>query len=117
DKAPGPDLAEFRALAALAREGGLHLQTGYHYRYTPAITFALRAVREGLLGEILNLVAQNRTTLHNYEERREVEAYPGGIFFEIGSHFLDLAMLILGRPQHITSFLQAVYQSDGKPPY
>jgi predicted dehydrogenase len=118
DKAPGTSLAELRALLDLARDRGLHVQVGYNFRFNPAFEFAFAAVRDGLLGEVFNVQAQIPTTLAGYEGRRaEIARYRGGMFYELGCHVVDLAVIVLGPPRRVSSFLRADYHAGSEPPY
>ncbi|MBN2642636.1 MAG: Gfo/Idh/MocA family oxidoreductase, partial [Victivallales bacterium] len=52
DKPGGESLPEFKKLLALCEHKQLALQMAYAYRYNPAISFAVDAVKSGWLGDI-----------------------------------------------------------------
>ncbi|HEX5417281.1 MAG TPA: Gfo/Idh/MocA family oxidoreductase [Chloroflexota bacterium] len=118
DKAPGVSLSELRGVLALAEERGLHVQMGYQFRFNPAFEFAINAFRSGLLGEIFKIEAEIPTSQRGYEERgRDVALYPGGTFYELACHFVDLVVALLGTPEKVTSILRADYHQGGQQPY
>jgi predicted dehydrogenase len=118
DKAPGVSLRELRDLLDLARSRNLHVQIGYNFRFNPAFEFAFDAVKAGLLGDIFKIEAEIPTSLSGYEERRrDNELYPGGTFYELACHFVDLVVIVLGAPRKATSVLRGDYYHDGKRPY
>lgn len=118
DKAPGVSLDELREVLDLARERGLHVQMGYNFRFSPAFEFAFGAARSGLIGDIFKIEAEIPTNQRGYEDRRrDVELYPGGTFYELGCHFVDLVVILLGAPRKVTSILRADFHQSSKPPY
>ena len=103
-------------MLTLAGEHGLHVQMGYMFRYNPAAVLALRAVREGWLGHVARINADLPTSVDIYGHLREVGGgYPGGIFYELGCHILDLAMVFLGEPTGVWSALRRDAREQGEP--
>jgi len=107
DKPAGDDMALFDELLDGCREKGLALQLGYMLRTNPLIMFCQQAVREGWLGDIVQIRVDMN---HNYGG----ETYPdymanftGGIMFNLGCHPIDLVVSLLGRPDNVTAFPKA----------
>lgn len=104
EKPPAATLADARAVIALAREKKLLLQAGFMWRYHPGFRAIFEAVRQGWLGDVYlvrgfisnNLVAARR---------KEWAEFPGGSMFELGSHLIDAAVRLLGKPKSITPLL------------
>jgi predicted dehydrogenase len=104
EKPPADNLDEVRRMVDLARSKGLVFQTGYMWRYNPAITAALEAAWRGWLGDVY-LVRGMMNTLIPPERRPEWAAFQGGQMFEQGPHMIDPIVRLLGRPQRVTPFL------------
>ncbi|HYG75724.1 MAG TPA: Gfo/Idh/MocA family oxidoreductase [Planctomycetota bacterium] len=105
EKPAGPSMPEFRRLAGLCREKKLVLQLGYMLRYNPAFEFCYRAAKEGWLGtihELHGVIGSNIGTA----ARKNWALYPGGAMFELGAHMIDSAVMVLGKPTAVHSFLR-----------
>ncbi|OIP11715.1 MAG: dehydrogenase [Armatimonadetes bacterium CG2_30_66_41] len=111
DKPGGETLEPFLRLIAGCEVKGLALQLGYMYRTNPAIKLCFKAVRAGWLGEVFQLDAvMSRFDGDSY--RRFLAEYRGGAMYNFGSHLIDLAVALLGRPDHVHSF-QKQTRDDG----
>lgn len=102
DKPAGENLAEFRKLLDEAKAKKLVVQMGYMLRNSPAIQFCIKAVRDGLIGKIFDLDAA-MSRLDNAASRKRIAGFRGGIPFLLGSHLVDLAVILLGEPTKIES--------------
>jgi len=80
DKPAGEDLALYKKLLDGCEAKDLPFQVGYMFRNNPAMLFILKAARAGWLG---------------------------GIMYNLGCHFIDYFVRLLGVPDKITSFLKA----------
>ncbi len=109
EKPPASSMAVLRKMADLAERKHLLLQTGYMWRYNPALNKAFEWVRQGKLGEVYFV----RATMNTYIDdarRPEWAHFKGGDMYEQGSHLIDIVTRLLGRPLKMTSFLR----KDGK---
>jgi predicted dehydrogenase len=70
EKPPADTMAAFHKLASLAEKKKLLLQSGYMWRYNPAVNKALEAARSGWLGEVY-MVRGEMNTLIAPERRPE----------------------------------------------
>lgn len=107
DKPGGDDLKLFRRLRRGIEERRLPFQIGYMLRNNPAIQFAIKAVREGWLGEVFEVQADMS---HNYggdAYQGYLGQFEGGIMFNLGCHLLDFIVAMLGRPEGVTPFLKS----------
>lgn len=114
EKPAGVDLAEFRSLCRLARERNLHLQMAYLFRYMPAVQRLLELARQDFFGRIYHFRARLPKDLSLYESYvQELGRYPGGIFFEMAGHVIDLMVGLLGEPPRVTPFLAHQHDTPG----
>ena len=116
DKAPSPSLADLRAVLDLAATRNLHVQMGYQFRYNPAITLALRAMREGWLGNVNRINVDIPTHIGGYAGVRAKDgAHAGALFYLLGCHVLDAAMLFLGKPSSVWASHRRDARDHGEP--
>lgn len=101
EKPCGDSDADFDRLMDLVQEKGLLLHTGYMYRYNPAVLYALKAVRDGKLGQIYSVEAQ-MNCFHPPMRRQWLSNFTGGMMFYLGCHLVDLICLFQGVPEAIT---------------
>ena len=111
DKPGGTTLGGFRELLRLAKRKGVIVQMGYMLRYNPAFQFMYRAVREGWLGEIMEVDAM-MGKMASASLRRELGRYDGGGMFELACHLIDSVVYMLGKPAQVHAFTRRT-QDDG----
>jgi predicted dehydrogenase len=71
---------------------------------------------DGLLGRPFHLRARISVDLVDYERlRSEIEPCPGGMFYYLGSHMVDLMTSVFGRPTRVTPTLRG--DGDANRPY
>ena len=115
EKPPGLDLAEYRGLVDLARLNGVRVQMIYLFRYMSAVLEMLRMARDGELGLIYQFRARLPKDLRSYDGHVQCyDRFPGGIFFEMAGHAIDMMVAILGQPLSITPLLAHHHPSDGR---
>ncbi len=105
EKPPSTTLAAFDQVLRLAREKQRLLQVGYMWRHNPGLRALFDAVRQGWLGDVFLVRATLNNTLAT-ARRGDWAGYPGGVLFELGSHFVDAIVRLLGPPQRVTPFLK-----------
>lgn len=111
DKPCGESLPAFRELLDEAKAGDLTVQVGYMYRNNPAIQFCIKAVKEGLVGNVFDLdAAMGRYDGTGY--RNLIKDYKGGIAYILACHLIDLVVSLMGEPEKITPCLRQT-RSDG----
>jgi predicted dehydrogenase len=114
EKPAGENLAEFQQLIELAQRKRLHVQLIYLFRYMSAMQELQRRAREGELGQIYALRARLPKDIRDYADYvQDLERYPGGIFFEMAGHLVDLLISLMGRPKSVTPFLAHHYRVPG----
>ena len=107
DKPGGEDLAQFGHLLDGCKARKLPFQMGYMFRNNPAMQWCMKAVSQGWLGDIFEVQG---SMSHNYGGdgyQEYIGKFRGGIMFNLGCHFIDLIVAMLGRPQQITPFLKS----------
>ncbi len=107
DKPAGEDLELYKKLLDGCRERKLPFQMGFMFRNNPAMLLCRRAVREGWLGDVFEIQA---SMSHNYggdAYQEYIGRFPGGIMYNLGCHFVDFVVSVLGRPEKITPFLKS----------
>ena len=111
DKPAAFDHAAFRAMRLEAEQCQLTVQMGYMLRYNPAFKLLFQAVREGWLGEILEIDAM-MGKLASDTIRKSIGELDGGGMFELACHTIDAVVTILGKPAQVQAFSTPT-QSDG----
>jgi predicted dehydrogenase len=111
DKPGGEAFDPFKQLVDGCRQRDLILQLGYMYRNNVAINFCFDLIRKGILGDIF---AIDMTMSWDYEQqyRDYIGAYPGCQLYNLGSHLVDLIVLLMGRPDDVTTF-RKMTRDDG----
>lgn len=105
EKPPAATRADAQAVMALAREKQRLVQTGFMWRYNPGFTAIFEAVRQGWLGDVF-LVRGHISNNLPAARRPEWAEFSGGSMFELGSHLVDAAVRLLGKPKAVTPFLR-----------
>ena len=112
EKPPAATWVEFRDLVREAERRRLVLQLGYMWRYNPAIVRLFEMARGGVFGDIY-LVRGTMNTLASAEQRQAWGRFQGGDLFEQGSHLIDLAVWLMGKPVKVSSILRTDGGTDG----
>ncbi len=103
DKPGAEKHADFVALRRYAAEKGLAVQMGYMLRYNPAIQLLVRAVKEGWLGEVMEIDASMGKLLDEANRKRFAQI-PGGGMYELACHLVDTVVTLLGAPSSVQAF-------------
>jgi len=113
EKPPGRNVEDIRnVIAAEARNPGLKLKYGFNHRYHNSVREALRIVRSGELGEVVNLRGvYGKSTivpfLGNWRAERKYAG--GGILLDQGIHMVDLMSVFCGDFIEVKSFVSNNY--------
>ncbi len=111
DKPCGESLPKFKQVLDEAKAGNLTVQVGYMYRNNPAVQFCIKAVRDGLIGNVFDLdTAMGRYDGEGY--RNLIKDYKGGIAYILACHLIDIVVSLMGEPEKITPYLRQT-RSDG----
>jgi len=113
DKPAGTDFSKFQKVVNKAKSKNLILQMGYQFRYNPGFELAMKAVKEGWLGDIFSIHGSIGSSI-SPGSRKGLAFHPGGMMFELSCHLIDILVSILGRPQKVTPFLRHDAEIDDK---
>jgi len=105
DKPAGTSLPHFRKLLDEADRKSLTIQLGYMYRYNPAVLVLRDLLSKGWLGEIFEIEAV-MSKVGDKASRQRWSLHDGGMMLELGSHLIDLAVTVLGRPDEVVPYIQ-----------
>ncbi len=110
EKPPGRNMEEMAAVRAVSKScNGQVLKYGFNHRYHESIRDALRIIRSGELGEVINLRGvYGKSKLISWGQttwRTERELAGGGILLDQGIHMVDLLRLFAGEFKEIHSFV------------
>lgn len=96
--------AQAQAMADAARRSGRKLSIGFHHRFRTDTQFLKRAIDDGLLGKVYYAKASilRPSGIPGYGTWfTNKDLAGGGAMMDIGVHFLDLALWLLGHPQPV----------------
>lgn len=103
DKPGAEKHADFVTMRRYAAEKGLTVQMGYMLRYNPAIQLLVRAVKEGWLGEVMEIDASMGKLLDE-ASRKRFAGLPGGGMYELACHLVDTVVTLLGVPTSVQAW-------------
>lgn len=103
DKPGGQAMEPFATIVETCRRKNLVLQMGYMYRTNPALLFCRRALREGWMGDVVE-IDMNMNRYDNDSYREYIRTFKGGAMYNFGGHLLDFVVSVLGRPDKVTPF-------------
>jgi predicted dehydrogenase len=110
EKPPARNVAEIAEVAACERRHPeLKLKFGFNHRYHHSVLDALKVIRSGELGEIINLRGvYGKSKLITFDQtswRTERDIAGGGVLLDQGIHMVDLIRLFSGEITDIHSFV------------
>ena len=92
DKPCGEAMEPYRSIVETCRAKRLPFQIGYMYRGNPALQFAWKAVREGILGEVAFVEADMNHDYGSAGYEKYIGSFRGGILYSLGCHLVDMAL-------------------------
>ncbi|WP_395394415.1 oxidoreductase [Novosphingobium sp. BL-8A] len=100
------DLAEARALLALAKESARNLTVFHNRRWDSDFATVRKAIDDGLVGDPAHLEIHFDRFRPQVRDRWRENAGPGaGVWFDLGPHLTDHALLLMGLPDRVTASL------------
>jgi len=113
EKPPGRDVADIaRVIEVEKQHPGLVLKYGFNHRYHDSVREALKIVRSGELGEIINLrgvYGKSKIISFSGGWRAERKYAGGGILLDQGIHMVDLLRLFCGEFIEVHSLISDGY--------
>jgi predicted dehydrogenase len=109
EKPPGRDLSDIlRVIECERRHPGLKLKYGFNHRYHDSVRDALRLVRSGELGPVLNVrgvYGKSKIIAFDSDWRTKRALAGGGILLDQGIHMVDMMRLFAGDFEEVHSFI------------
>jgi predicted dehydrogenase len=110
EKPPGRDVEDIaRVIRSEQKHPGCKLMYGFNHRYHESVQDALKLVRSGELGRIINMrgvYGKSKIITFNqpdWRTRREIAG--GGVLLDQGIHMVDLMRLFAGEFTEVHSFV------------
>jgi len=106
DKPMTPSLSEARELDATARAQGRLLSVFHNRRWDSDFLSVRQAMDEGLIGEIRHFESRIERFRPQVRERwRERPGPATGLWWDLGPHLVDQALMLFGRPDTVQANL------------
>jgi len=110
EKPPGRDLADITKVIAVERQyPKLRLMYGFNHRYHDSVQDAIKIIRSGELGNIINLRGvygkSKIITFNQSDWRTKREISGGGVLLDQGIHMVDLMRLFAGEFTKVQSIV------------
>ncbi|QIF01829.1 Gfo/Idh/MocA family oxidoreductase [Roseimicrobium sp. ORNL1] len=105
DKPAGESLEQFKRILDTTTAKKRLVKMGYMFRYNSGFDLAVKAVREGWLGDI-SVIHAEMSKFMDDEGRAAMLPYKGGSMFELGCHVIDSVVRILGKPEKVSPHIQ-----------
>nr|WP_086492094.1 oxidoreductase [Novosphingobium panipatense] len=108
------DLAQARTLIALAQDNGRLLTVFHNRRWDSDFLSVRKAIAAGLVGDPAHLeIHFDRFRPQVRDRWREGDGPGAGIWFDLGPHLVDHALLLMGLPDRVTAAL-ALQREGGR---
>lgn len=110
EKPPGRSVEDVeRVIEHERRHPGLKVMYGFNHRYHDSVKEALRILRRGDLGRVINMRGiygkANLITFNQPDWRTKREIAGGGVLLDQGIHMVDLMRLFAGEFTEVHSFI------------
>jgi predicted dehydrogenase len=109
EKPPGRTVEDVKKVMAVeARHPDLVLKYGFNHRYHDSVVEALKIIKSGEMGEVVNMegvYGKSRIVPFEGGWRSERKYAGGGILIDQGIHLLDLMRLFSGDFKEVKSFI------------
>ena len=113
EKPPGRSVADIEKVFRVKRmHPDQFLKYGFNHRYHDSVREALRMVKSGELGDLINIrgvYGKSRITPFEGNWRSERKYAGGGILLDQGIHMVDLMQLFCGRFVEVKSYVSNNY--------
>ncbi len=97
--------AECQKMIDAAKANDRKLAVGFQYRYHPSCDFAVNAIKNGDIGDVLFVKVQTlrRRGIPNWGVFGQKALQGGGPMIDIGVHYIESAHYCIGRPKPIAA--------------
>jgi predicted dehydrogenase len=113
EKPPGRDVADIKKVIKVEKKKSkCLLKYGFNHRYHASVKEALKIIKSGELGQIVNLRGvYGKSRIHNFSGpgawRANRKYAGGGILLDQGIHMVDLMRLFCGEFKEVKSFVSS----------
>ncbi|MDF8333838.1 oxidoreductase [Novosphingobium cyanobacteriorum] len=102
DKPIAPTFAEAQALAAQAKAAGVNLSVFHNRRWDSDFLSVKAAIEGGAVGTVAHFESHFDRFRPTVRDRWRENAGPAsGVWFDLGPHLVDQALMLFGRPERI----------------
>lgn len=102
DKPIAPTFAEAEALAAEAEAAGVNLSVFHNRRWDSDFLSVKAAIESGAVGTVAHFESHFDRYRPTVRDRWRENAGPGsGVWFDLGPHLVDQALVLFGRPDRV----------------
>ena len=108
DKPAGEDIELYAKLLDGCKERKVPFLMGFMFRGNPALKFCRQIVKDGLLGDVLEVEMDMSHDYGGDIYQEYISNFKGGIMYNLGCHNLDFIVALMGRPDRITPFMKTV---------
>ena len=116
EKPMAPTTTEAEEMVDACRSAGVMLRIGFYLRFLPVVQAAASAVRDGRLGDVLELTVQRASGQGVLATWRQDLATAGaGVLADVGVHLVDIAQVVVGEPVTRAFALARPPRSSGLP--
>jgi len=110
EKPPGRDVSDIAAVIATEKKNSqCRLMYGFNHRYHDSVQDALKIIRSGRFGNIINMRGvygkSKLITFNQADWRAKREIAGGGVLLDQGIHMVDLMRLFAGEFVDVQSFI------------
>ncbi len=110
EKPPGRDMSDIASVIAIEKKNPqCRLMYGFNHRYHDSVQDALKIIRSGRYGNIINMRGvygkSKLITFNQADWRAKREVAGGGVLLDQGIHMVDLMRLIAGEFVDVQSFI------------
>jgi predicted dehydrogenase len=113
EKPPGRSVEDIEAVRAVeSQRPGQKLKYGFNHRYHDSVRDALRIIRSGDMGRVLDLngiYGKSQMVRFDQDWRTKREIAGGGILLDQGIHMVDMLRLFAGEFVHINSHVSNAF--------
>lgn len=110
------ELAEALDLAALAQARGVVLSVFHNRRWDTDFLAVRAAIEQGLVGRVVQFESHFDRFRPQVRDRWREDGSPGsGVWYDLGPHLADQALLLFGRPEAVSADIAAFREGSGSP--
>lgn len=107
------DMAEARTLAAYAQERGRVLSVFHNRRWDSDFLAVRAAIAGGRIGRVVHLESHFDRFRPQVRDRWREDGSPGsGVWYDLGPHLADQALLLFGRPASVSADIASMREGS-----